>query len=86
MGNWVSDNINQSANTLNTESQDAAHASYCAGDENKYWEYHDMLFANWNGENQGAFSRKRQMPLLRHLRLTQPPSRLAWTATSTWTR
>lgn len=59
MGNWVSDNINQSANTLNTESQDAAHASYCAGDENKYWEYHDMLFANWNGENQGAFSRKR---------------------------
>lgn len=59
MGNFVSDNINQSLNTLNTESEDAAHAAYCAGDENKYWEYHDMLFTNWNGENQGAFARKR---------------------------
>jgi protein-disulfide isomerase len=59
MGNWVSDNINQSQNTNNTESQNAAQAAYCAGDENKYWEYHDMLFTNWNGENEGAFSRKR---------------------------
>jgi len=52
MGNFVS-------RTSGTESQDSAHAAYCAGDENKYWEYHDMLFTNWNGENQGAFSRKR---------------------------
>lgn len=52
MGNFVSRDVG-------TESQDAAHAAYCAGDENKYWEYHDMLFTNWNGENQGAFSRKR---------------------------
>lgn len=59
MGNFVSDNINQSINTVNTESQDAAHAAYCAADENLYWEYHDMLFTNWNGENEGAFARKR---------------------------
>ena len=59
MGNFVSDNINQSLNTANTESQDAAHGAYCAGEQNKYWEYHDMLFTNWNGENQGAFARKR---------------------------
>jgi protein-disulfide isomerase len=59
MGNFVSDNINKSLSTINTESEDAAHAAYCAGDENKYWEYHDMLFTNWNGENQGAFARKR---------------------------
>jgi protein-disulfide isomerase len=59
MDNFVSDNINRSQGTNNTESRDAAHAAYCAGDENKYWEYHDMLFTNWNGENQGAFSRKR---------------------------
>ena len=52
MGNFLSRNSG-------TESQDAAHAAYCAGDENKYWEYHDMLFTNWNGENQGAFARKR---------------------------
>ena len=52
-GNWVS----QSSN--NTESQDAAEAAYCAGDQGKYWEYHDILFANQNGENIGDFARRR---------------------------
>ena len=41
------------------ESDQAANASMCARDENRFWDYHDMLFANWNGENQGAFSDKR---------------------------
>jgi protein-disulfide isomerase len=53
MGNFVS------RNSTDTESQDAAQAAYCAGDQNKFWEYHDILFTNWNGENQGAFQRKR---------------------------
>ena len=51
-GNWVS-------RGANTESQDAAAAAYCAGDQGKYWEYHDMLFANQNGENIGDFVRRR---------------------------
>ncbi|MCK4724611.1 MAG: thioredoxin domain-containing protein, partial [Anaerolineales bacterium] len=37
----------------------AANASMCAADQNRFWDYHDMLFANWNGENQGAFNDKR---------------------------
>lgn len=41
------------------ESDQAANASMCAADENRFWDYHDMLFANWNGENQGAFTDKR---------------------------
>lgn len=41
------------------ESIKAAEASYCANDQNKYWEMRDYLFANHNGENQGAFSRER---------------------------
>jgi protein-disulfide isomerase len=41
------------------ESDQAANASMCARDENRFWDYHDMLFANWNGENQGAFSDSR---------------------------
>jgi protein-disulfide isomerase len=55
MGNFISD----WAGGSNTESQDAAQASYCAGDQGKFWEYHDTLFANWNGENQGNLSTDR---------------------------
>ena len=42
---------------LGEESQWAAEASECAADQDKFWEYHDKLFASQNGENQGAFSK-----------------------------
>jgi protein-disulfide isomerase len=31
----------------------AAEAAYCAGDQGKYWKYHDELYANWGGERTG---------------------------------
>jgi protein-disulfide isomerase len=31
----------------------AAQAAHCAEDQGKYWEYHDELYTNWNGENTG---------------------------------
>ncbi|MEM2856852.1 MAG: DsbA family protein [Candidatus Nitrosocaldaceae archaeon] len=31
----------------------AAEASYCAYDQGKYWEYHDLLYNNQQGENDG---------------------------------
>ena len=46
-------------NFIGPESQAAAEAAYCAGDQNKYWEYHDILFANQTGENVGAFTNRR---------------------------
>lgn len=46
-------------NFLGPESQASAEAAYCAGDQNKYWEYHDILFANLTGENVGAFTDRR---------------------------
>jgi protein-disulfide isomerase len=55
MGNWVSGNIGGA----NTESQDAALAMYCAGDQNKFWEMHAHLFANVLGENVGSFADRR---------------------------
>lgn len=58
-GNWVSDNINSQAGTTNNESEMAALASFCAADQEKFWEYHDYLFANQNGENEGGFARNR---------------------------
>ena len=41
------------------ESVDAAVAALCAGDQGKFWEYHDWLYANQNpnGENKGWFCR-----------------------------
>jgi protein-disulfide isomerase len=42
---------------LGDESQWAAEAAECAGDQDAYWEYHDYLFSHQNGENQGAFSK-----------------------------
>lgn len=41
------------------ESDQAANASMCANEQGKFWEYHQMLYANWNGENEGSFSNKR---------------------------
>lgn len=46
-------------NFIGPESKAAAEAAYCAGDQNKYWEYHDILFANQTGENVGAFTDRR---------------------------
>lgn len=31
----------------------ASEASYCAADQGKYWDYHDVLYNNWDGENTG---------------------------------
>lgn len=42
---------------LGQESYFAAAAARCAQDQGKFWEYHDYLFANQNGENQGAFGK-----------------------------
>ena len=31
----------------------ASEASYCAQNQDKFWEYHNMLYDNWAGENTG---------------------------------
>lgn len=41
---------------LGPESRQAAEAAECASDQDKYWEYHDKLYASQSGENQGAFN------------------------------
>lgn len=41
------------------ESDQAANASMCANEQGKFWEMHAILYANWNGENQGNLSNRR---------------------------
>jgi len=37
------------------ESVESAAAARCAADEGKFWQMHAWIFANWDGENQGAY-------------------------------
>ncbi|MBE2220527.1 MAG: DsbA family protein [Anaerolineae bacterium] len=41
---------------LGQESVQAAEAAECANEQGAFWDYHDTLFLNQNGENQGAFN------------------------------
>jgi len=35
------------------DSKIAGEAAYCAEDQGKYWDYHDILYQNWAGERTG---------------------------------
>jgi protein-disulfide isomerase len=57
------------SNSLTKESHQAANASMCALAQGRFWDYHDILFANQAGENSGAFSDKRLVAFAESLRL-----------------
>lgn len=44
---------------LGPESLRAAEASWCAEEQERFWDYHDILFANQAAENRGAFADRR---------------------------
>jgi protein-disulfide isomerase len=46
-------------NYIGPETKAAAMAAFCAGDQGKFWEFHDILFANHTGENVGDYTDKR---------------------------
>ena len=51
------------------ESKKAAEAAYCANEQQKFWEFHDIIFANHNGENQGAYTKERLVAFAKELGL-----------------
>jgi len=38
---------------IGPDSVNAAHGAHCANDQGKFWQYHDVLYTNWTGENNG---------------------------------
>jgi protein-disulfide isomerase len=46
---------------IGQDSVTAAHAAHCANEQGKFWEYHDTLYNNWNGENNGWASAENQL-------------------------
>ncbi len=42
---------------LGPESEYAAVAAECANEQGKFWQFHNYLFSNQQGENQGAFNK-----------------------------
>ncbi|MEM2759690.1 MAG: DsbA family protein [Nitrososphaerales archaeon] len=42
---------------IGPDSMVAAQAAHCAEEQGRYWEYHDELYRNWDGENTGWASK-----------------------------
>lgn len=40
-------------NIIGPDSVNASHGAHCANDQGLFWEYHDILYTNWTGENNG---------------------------------
>ena len=38
---------------IGPDSVSAAHFAHCAGEQERFWEYHNILYNNWAGENNG---------------------------------
>ncbi len=45
-------------NIIGPDSVTASHGAHCASDQELFWEYHDILYSNWAGENNGWASSK----------------------------
>jgi len=51
------------------ESHQSANAAMCALEQGRFWEYHDLLYANWIGENVGSYTDERLIAMAESLGL-----------------
>lgn len=64
------------------ESHQAANAAMCAADQNRFWDFHDILFNNWTGENVGDFTDARLAAYAQLLNLDMNKFNACFTANS----
>ncbi len=53
----------------NGESHKAAEAAMCANEQGHFWDYHDILVANWLGENAGSYTDTRLQTMAQDVNL-----------------
>lgn len=56
---------------IGADSVVSAHAAHCANEQGKFWEYHDTLYKNWNGENNGWASADNQFKFAKDVGLDE---------------
>ena len=56
---------------IGQDSVNAAHASHCAQEQGKFWDYHDTLYNNWSGENTGWASSKNLLAFAKEVGLNE---------------
>ena len=54
---------------IGPDSITAAHATHCADEQGKFWEYHDTLYDHWTGENNGWASSENLLQFARNIGL-----------------
>jgi len=54
---------------IGQDSINAAHSSHCAGEQGKFWEYHNALYDNWDGENNGWASNENLIKFAQQIEL-----------------
>jgi len=56
---------------IGPDSIGAAHATHCANDQGKFWEFHDELYNNWAGENNGWASSENLVKFAQNIGLNE---------------
>ena len=56
-------------NIIGPDSISASHGAHCAKDQNLFWEYHDILYSNWTGENNGWASSENLIRFAQEIKL-----------------
>ena len=56
-------------NIIGPDSVTSSHGAHCASDQGQFWEYHDILYTNWTGENNGWASSENQLRFAQELGL-----------------